>query len=394
MVESLSTGTEPKIMSKNSQKPLPQEPVPLADLLLDSNNPRFGQQDGSNSEQEQILKQIVSAFEVDDILSSLAVNGYFQSEPLICQKGPDDKYIVKEGNRRLAACLILDGDKRAAGHEKRAARFKKIWEEHGEKPIREIPAIIFPSDKNKEVLSYLGVRHISSTMPWDSYAKATWIARVVKENNLKVSEIARMVGDQHKTISRMLEGYYFVQQMIKEGKFDLEDSARRGRGSMPNFPFSWVYATIQRKAVRKYLGMDAEEPVEDPIPRDRLDNGGFFLKSLFGNKSQGRNSSISDSRQLGDLAEVFGDPEKVALLKDGKSVQEIKELMQPIKEQLSEGLVRVKEIQTILLSRLVQRGIPQSDAESLESPAKENRNLAEHLHKNIKERAVGREEEH
>ena len=338
-------------MSENPQK------LPLADLLLDSNNPRFGQPDESNSEQEQILKDIVSSFEVDDILSSLAVNGYFQSEPLVCQKDPNGKYIVKEGNRRLAACLILSGDKRAAGHEKRAARFREIWEEHGRQPIDEVPVIIFPSDKNKEVLSYLGVRHISATKPWDSYAKATWIARVVKENNLKVSEIAEMVGDQHKTISRMLEGYYFVQQMVDAGKFNPEDSARRGRGSMVHSPFLGSTQPSSAKRCAHFWGWMLMEPVENPIPKEQLTNGGLLLKFMFGDKSQGRNSSIRDSRQLGDLAEVLGDPKQTALLKEGKSVEEIKQLMQPVKEQLSEGLVHVKEILTTLLSGLVQRGI-------------------------------------
>jgi hypothetical protein len=53
--------------------------VPLADLLLDKDNPRFGFQDNTIVSQDAILDRIVEKFSVDDVLSSLAVNGYFAS---------------------------------------------------------------------------------------------------------------------------------------------------------------------------------------------------------------------------------------------------------------------------------------------------------------------------
>lgn len=389
-------------MSKSPDKTSRQAILPLGDLLLDPNNPRFGRNDESSSAesnrvQERILKHIVSTFEVNDILSSLAVNGYFQSEPLVCQEYRGGKYIVKEGNRRLAACLILSGDKRAAEHKKRADRFKNLRGRPGKSSINEIPATIFPAGENKEILSYLGVRHISSTMPWDSYAKATWVAQVVEASKLEVSEIAAMIGDRNQTISRMLEGYYFVQQMVDEGKFDPESSNRRGRGSMTAYPFSWVYEIIRRSTVREFLGLAERKdaPTEDPknpVPKEHLDDGGLVLKSMFGN-GQGQSAAIHDSRQLGDLADVFGDHEKIRLLEDGKSVEEINELMQPVKEQLAKGFARTKDIQGVLLARLTQRGISQGDARSLTDTASDNRNLAVRLAKDIREIAFGGDEE-
>ncbi len=53
-----------------------------------------------------------------------------------------------------------------------------------------------------------------------------------------------MIGDQHRTIRRLLEGCYFIRQTIEAGEFRPQDSQRRGRGSVTDYPFSWVYTVL------------------------------------------------------------------------------------------------------------------------------------------------------
>jgi hypothetical protein len=140
--------------------PKREKNYPLAKLLLDENNPRFG---GIKSAgQAAILDHIVEKFGVDDVLSSLAVNGYFEAEPLVCRKNKrSDTATVVEGNRRLAACLILTGDSRASHQRKRSEQFQEIWKTHGQKAVDPVPVILFAADEQEEeLLSYLGVRHI------------------------------------------------------------------------------------------------------------------------------------------------------------------------------------------------------------------------------------------
>src|SRR4051812_2447205 len=93
----------------------PTEPVPVGDLLFDLRNPRYGAKAGAFSDQREALNFIVGTFGVQDVLSSVAVNGFFGTEPLVgLRDKPGEKVKVLEGNRRLAACLILEGDDRAA----------------------------------------------------------------------------------------------------------------------------------------------------------------------------------------------------------------------------------------------------------------------------------------
>ena len=364
----------------------------LKDLFLDDRNPRFGLQDRGAS-QEQILDLIVEKFGVNDVLSSLAVNGYFDAEPLVCRRIPDSrKAVVVEGNRRLAACLIITGDKRASNQARRSADFSKLWNDHDRRPIDPVPAITFAAGEKaqeKEILSYLGVRHIASAKPWDSYAKAAWVARVVEDNALDVRAVSKMIGDRHRTVNSMLEGYYLVQQLTEKGHFNQQDSVRRGRGSVTDYPFSWVYTVLGYKAVRDYLDLNEGDARPDPVDEGNLDKGALLLRSMFGNRSRSRNAAIDDSRQLGDFAAIFANRDKVRLLKNGKTLTEIEELTQPIEERLSGALGDVLDTLRDLVARLSEQDVRQEIAVDLISDIKRIRKLAADLDQRLQRIAFG-----
>ena len=365
---------------------------PLDNLLLDQSNPRFGLQNHSAS-QEQILDHIVEKFGVNDVLSSLAVNGYFEAEPLVCRKSHDSRNAtVVEGNRRLAACLIITGDRRASNQATRSSRYSALWKEHGQQRIDPVPVIVFDKDEQeKSILSYLGVRHIASAQPWDSYAKAAWVARVVEVNELDIREVSQMIGDQYRTINRLLEGYYLVQQLTDAGKFNQQDSIRRGRGSVTDYPFSWVYTILDYTAVRNYLEL-TEEAKKNPVNEENLDKASLLLKSMFGDKSVARNAAINDSRQIRVLASAFSSKEKIRYLEQGKTLAEIEILTQPIEARLVEGLGLVRDTLRDLIARLSEQEIQREVALDLVPTSRGNRRMATELDRRIGEVASGDDE--
>lgn len=360
------------------------EQIALNKLFLDSENPRFGRT-GVSSEQADVLDHIVNTFGVDDVLSSLAINGYISAEPIVCRRDSGmDSAIVVEGNRRLAACLILSGDARASRQAQRTRQYRQIWEAHGSKPIDPLPAIVFEgADRRQALLSYLGVRHIASAQPWDSYAKAAWVAKVVEENQLPLADVALMIGDQHRTIRRLLEGFYFVNQAIEAGEFRPEDSVRRGRGSVTEYPFSWVYTFLGYSTARQFLGIEESDPSRTMVPQDRLPRAGLVTRAMFGDRSKGRSAAIEDSRALGDLALVFADPDKTALLESGKSVEEITRLTKPIEQRLRENLTHVRNYQSEIVQSLTEQDLPSDLAETLTNIANMNRRASDDIAKRI-----------
>lgn len=383
MAKAKKTNARPlrKAAPAKAQSPSSDKGVPfwsLENLLLDSNNARFGSVVGKLQEQTDILDHIVDTFGVDDVLSSLAVNGYFEAEPLVCRKS-GAKAVVVEGNRRLAACLILAGDLRAAHQRSKAATFQKLWAQNGKPQIDPVPVILYGANEDKgAILSYLGVRHIAASQPWDSYAKARWVAQVVETNELKLRDVAEMIGDQHRTIHRMLLGYYFIQQVIEAGVFRPEDSLRRGRGSVTEYPFSWVYTILGYSTARTYLGLtdDTADPKPKPVSKPKLNNAATLVRAMFGDGSKARNAAIEDSRDLGELASAFSDPVKVRYLEQGKSLQEILKITQPIDLRLSEALTQIRDTLRELVGSLSEATIDPNIAKSMMPLAQSNHKLS------------------
>jgi len=366
----------------------------LENLLLDHENPRFGLQSRS-SNQTDVLNTIVDTHGVDDVLSSLAVNGYFAAEPLVCQRDQDSgKATVRDGNRRLSACLIITGDDRARDQASRTLKYGKLWKQHGYPSIDPVPTIIFDGhDRDQTMLSYLGVRHIASSHAWDSYAKAAWVSRVVEESGLPLADVASMIGDKNNTISRMLEGYNFMQQLQETGKFIAEHSVRKGRGSITAYPFSWVYTILGYATVRNFLELGDDATQKKPIPEKNLERASLITQAMFGNSNSGKNAAVSDSRQLSFLAAAFSNQEQIELIEQGKTIEQVINMTLPLDERLRQGFGEMREIQGELIQALAEQVLPPDQALEFEPPATRNRKLATELLKQIKEATDAQEVE-
>lgn len=360
----------------------------LSELDLDVFNPRFGGIVTGARDQADVLDHIVNTFSVDDLLSSLSVNGYFEAEPLVVRE-EGGKFVVAEGNRRLAACLMLSGDVRAYRQTEKAEAFISAWKEHGSPSIDPIPVIVFRgSDSKRALLSYLGVRHISSSRSWDSFAKAAWVADVVEQHDLPVPDIAKMIGDRYNTVERLLQGYYLVRQLQDSGDFRPGDSLRRGRGSVTEYPFSWVYTILGYSAAQKYLGMETGTAKPLPLKAENTKKGRVLMSAMFGDKSRGRNSAVNDSRQLGDLAALLVNPETLTLVEQGRNVDEIKATVQPIDEKLRTGVEQVRGILRDLVSGMDEVPVGREVAASMALPAEKAASLAVSLFRKLQSAAV------
>ena len=202
-----------------------------------------------------------------------------------------------------------------------------------------------------------------------------------------------MIGDKHQTVKRLLEGYYFINQTIAAGEFRPQDSQRRGRGSITEYPFSWVYTVLGYSTTRAFLGITEVEPNKSLVPPENLPRAGIVTRAMFGDKAKGRSAAIEDSRDLGDLASIFADPDKIALLENGKSVSEIARITKPIDQRLREGLSQVRTIQGELTSGLSEQHLSIEVAESLINLSTINRRTADDIAKRIEKAARGGDDE-
>src|SRR5262249_1070796 len=137
-------------------------------------NPRTVERLGNNASQGQIEEFLLGGeMKARDLVPSFIANGYIPYEPLIVREAKRDAYTVVEGNRRLAALRSMmnsdDAEENKAFIERR---------------LDQIPCLVFEGDE-RQLLAYLGLRHLSKTKDWTTAAKGAFVERVLKADKGK-----------------------------------------------------------------------------------------------------------------------------------------------------------------------------------------------------------------
>lgn len=340
--------------------------IPIRDLLLDKKNPRFGGNPSASDDQKSLLDSVVE-YGINDLLASMSTNGYFHAEPVVVIE-QDGEITVVEGNRRLAAALILTGDERAAQYRD----IKKRWTPESDREkiesLREFPVSVF-EERNKELIAYLGAKHIKGSKPWDSYAKAHWLFELMSASGLEptIGHAAQLIGDHNpNTVKRILEAYVLMRQLRDERRYRSDSSQVRGRGSNPDYPFSWVYTSIGYENIREWIdisGLDSQDKIHADTQvlksNKALENGERLVLFLFGSTSKPARPAVDESRQIRLLNDVVRHKASVMELEHGNSLKEVWEKLRPAGDRLAdlfyETQVNLEKINTLVATETLQQ---------------------------------------
>jgi hypothetical protein len=323
----------------------PLRNLEIARLHLDPANPRLPEEAQGRSEDE-LMQHLFEHFDLEEIAAPMAQNGYFDEEPLVAvpndlpkrllpksgeKASPEyfaflDKaeFTVVEGNRRLATARILrDGLLRQKLHVRGWPEISSAIRQD----LDELPVIIYPS--RKEVLPYLGVRHITGNKKWDSYAKARYIAAMLDEGQT-IENIVREVGDRSQGVLRNAVAYKILQQARTELDWDITSAKD---------DFSYILLAIGQKDIKAFLGWTKdtgktgtkvlplnEVPLAAPIPETHLNNLRDFLSWIYGEGSKAL-AVIKESRDITNyLTHVLGSPKAVEYLRRTRDLREAYDL--------------------------------------------------------------------
>jgi hypothetical protein len=141
-----------------------QNKLPLSDLNFDTRNPRLVEYgDLSDLSELELIKLLWKRMAVDEVLLSIATDGFWSYEPLIVCK-EDGKWVVIEGNRRLAAIKILLSSKLQS--ELSVGELPKMTEK-----IRQTldPLPVLKIEHRQDIWRYLGFKHVNGPAKWRSY---------------------------------------------------------------------------------------------------------------------------------------------------------------------------------------------------------------------------------
>ena len=280
--------------------------LPILSLKLDPSNPRLPQSLVGAS-QEELIPFIARNYNAIEVARSIAVHGYFPSEPLIVLR-EDDSYVVVEGNRRLVALTILNDPDKAKGFEDEVE-----WANLAEQA--ELPAkipVIVASDR-QSVIPVIGYRHISGIEPWDPYAKARFIASLVDDLKLDFRQVADLVGERPMDIAAHYRNLAVVRQA--GGNFEIDTTQVTNR-------FGVFTRAMTSAPLRAHISAPAPadmSPALEPLATNMGKNVRELFSWVFGDDKH--DPVIGESRDISRLGQVVSSDEGLKVLRQTRDLE-------------------------------------------------------------------------
>ena len=303
----------------------------VSELVFDTKNPRLSEYDlGPHSSEAEIIKVLWEVMDVRELVLSIEASGFFSHEPIIVTR-ENGKNVVIEGNRRLAAVKLLLEPELA---EDLSLSVPQITEK-AKQSLRTLPVIL---DTRENAWRYLGFKHVNGPAKWSSYAKSRYLADVHKNYGVSLEDIARQIGDTHRTVQRLYRGLMVIEQAEEMKVFNREDRYNR------HFSFSHLYTGISYDGIAAFIGLRSEsEETEEPVPPEKIDELRDLCIWLYGSKKSDIRPVIqSQNPDLRNLDAVVANREAVAALRAGNGLSRAFEISRPSSTVFEESLHAAK----------------------------------------------------
>ena len=303
----------------------------ISDLTFDLKNPRLPEFDlAENAAEADVIKILWEAMDVKELVLSIAASGFFSHEPLIvAQEG--GKNVVIEGNRRLAAVKALLNPALA---EDLQADIPVITED-AKQALLELPIV---RGTRKDAWRYLGFKHVNGPAKWSSYAKSRYIADVHSNFGIELEDIAKQIGDTHKTVQRLFRGLMVIERAERLKVFRRDDRWRK------HFSFSHLYTGLDYDGISAFIGLRPEtEEDREPVPLDKKDELRELCLWMYGSKRE-RTPPVIETQNphLRQLDAVVGNKEALAALRGGQGLAYAYEASRPSSTVFEESLLASK----------------------------------------------------
>ncbi|EOV3270547.1 hypothetical protein ACOM1Z_003157 [Cronobacter dublinensis] len=269
----------------------PIEYIKTSKLSFDPENPRFFRLNDADKE-EVVVEGMLDDESVHDLMLSIGQQGYFPGEPLLVFRSGKE-LIVAEGNRRLAAVKLLNGQLNPPDNKKNS--IQEIRGEVTNKP-NELPCIIY--DAREDVLRYIGYRHITGVKEWDSLSKAKYLKELcvkfygneTKENTLKY--LAREIGSRPSYVGLLLTSLS-VYELAKKEKFYKLNILE------VDIEFSYLTTALGYSAITEWLGIEDKKDYDlKGIKEENVKN----IFSWFFVRDEHARTVVRESRRIKDIA--------------------------------------------------------------------------------------------
>lgn len=287
--------------------------APVEALWLDPQNPRIGRVKRRENPTQNELLAIMSTWTLDELVDSfLNAGGFWTQDALIIVKeihDGEEKLVVVEGNRRLAALKLMMRGLSGLPHVPRPI-LDKLRDANialDDELFQAVPYLL--AEQRSDVAAYLGFRHVTGIKEWPPTEKAEFITQLIEGGGLTYRDVARQIGSRSDVVKHNYIAFKILEQV--EGAFQDDEWVDRIESK-----FSVLLLSLRSTKVRDFLGIDttsdAEKGQRDIVPVSKRDDLQRFIEWVFGTKT--KKAIVRDSRQIDRFADVLSEPRSIAYL--------------------------------------------------------------------------------
>ncbi len=156
--------------------------------------------------QEAMLELLLDIGVIQELMLSIGYQGFYVNKPLQAVALDNGKWMVVDGNRRLAALKLLLNPSLCERNS-----VDKIAEGAIHKPLA-VPCMV--SMKRSAIIESMAFDHVSGPIKWGMLAKA----RYFTESGDHIAELAMSTGTRKSYVDRLM-GIYAIFQRIVDAEF-------------------------------------------------------------------------------------------------------------------------------------------------------------------------------
>lgn len=220
--------------------------LPLDQIFLDPNNPRFvsmnwteipDEKIDNQAVQDKVILKLVSEFSVDKLTMNMEVNGYLPIDRIIVRQFADDKFVVLEGNRRICAAKKL---------KEKYDENNNLVDEEIIGSIDKIPCLVYTGTDTEASWIFQGLRHIMGVHEWSAFNKAKLLVNLMEEESLSLTKVGKRFGLSAYGAGQWARGYYAFRQAKEESDFQKEIEER-------SYPYFQEVFSRSNAPIREWL---------------------------------------------------------------------------------------------------------------------------------------------
>lgn len=192
------------------------ERLQLDQLLLDPNNPRLIGVTGSMSDalpdsvaadpdvQAELQSRLKREMGLESLIEKIKANGFLPIDRIVVRpaSGSDRKYVVLEGNRRVASLRIVIEDTIAMAE----------MDDDRRDSLSELDVLVYDGSDPMISWSIQGLRHIEGVREWGPFQRAAFLSSLSERHDMPVTKIAKLAGLRPNVSNKLVRAYRGLRQ--------------------------------------------------------------------------------------------------------------------------------------------------------------------------------------